>query len=138
LEDRIKRLQGGSVWQEGENRRRISNLGKRQHCIKRKGVADVKEGIDAEDSVWVEIRDCKNSKILVGCLYCDPRGKEEEEEFRRTCAKRRVLILGNEDVLLGRWKEWITSGISNQTIIIHYLHQRFGWWGEESAFQICR
>ena len=27
---------------------------------------DMKEGINVEDSVWVEIRDCKNSKILVG------------------------------------------------------------------------
>ena len=26
---------------------------------------DMKEGINVEDSVWVEIRDCKNSKILV-------------------------------------------------------------------------
>ena len=30
---------------------------------------DIKEGINVEDSVWVEIRDCKNSKILVGCFY---------------------------------------------------------------------
>ena len=27
---------------------------------------DVKEGINVEDSVWVEIRDCRNSKLLVG------------------------------------------------------------------------
>ena len=27
---------------------------------------DIKEGINVEDSVWVEIRDCRNSKILVG------------------------------------------------------------------------
>ena len=27
---------------------------------------DIKEGIDVEDSVWVEMRYCKNSKILVG------------------------------------------------------------------------
>ena len=29
--------------------------------------------------MWVEIRDCKNSKILVGCFYWAPGGKEEEE-----------------------------------------------------------
>ena len=29
---------------------------------------DIKEGINVEDCAWVEIRDCKNSKILVGCL----------------------------------------------------------------------
>ena len=26
--------------------------------------SDIKEGINVEDSVWVEIRDCNNSKIL--------------------------------------------------------------------------
>ena len=29
---------------------------------------DIKEGINVEDSVWVEIRDCKNSKTLEGCF----------------------------------------------------------------------
>ena len=42
---------------------------------------DIKEGIHVEDSVWVEIRDCKNSKILVGCFYRAPGVKEEEEEY---------------------------------------------------------
>ena len=40
---------------------------------------DIKEGINVEDSVWVEIRDCRNSKILVGCFYWASGGKEEEE-----------------------------------------------------------
>ena len=31
-----------------------------------------------------------------------------------------------KDVLLGGCKSWGTSGISRQTITIHYLHQRFG------------
>ena len=39
----------------------------------------MKEGINVEDSVWVEIRDCKNSKILVGCFYWALDVKEEEE-----------------------------------------------------------
>ncbi len=61
---------------------------------------DIKEGINVEDSVWVEIRDCKNSKILVGCFYRAPGGKEEEEggvheEFKRACGKGRVLIMGD-------------------------------------------
>ena len=29
---------------------------------------DIKEGINVEDSVWVEIRGCKNSNILVGWM----------------------------------------------------------------------
>ena len=28
--------------------------------------------------MWVEIRDCKNSKILVGCFYRTPGVKEED------------------------------------------------------------
>ena len=30
---------------------------------------DIMEGINVEDSVWVEIRDCKNNNIVVGCFY---------------------------------------------------------------------
>ena len=41
---------------------------------------DIKEGINVEDSVWVEISDCKNSKILVGCFFKAPGVNEEEEE----------------------------------------------------------
>ena len=40
---------------------------------------DIKEGINVEDTVWVEIRDCKNSKVLVGCFYNAPGVKGEEE-----------------------------------------------------------
>ena len=40
---------------------------------------DIKEGINVEDSVWVDISDCKNSKILIGCIYRAPGVKEEEE-----------------------------------------------------------
>ena len=52
------------------------------------GKVDMKEGINVEDSEWVEIRDCKNSKILVGCFCRAPGVKEEEEggvheEFKR-------------------------------------------------------
>ena len=59
---------------------------------------DMKEGINVEDSVWIEIRDFKNSKILVGCFYKAPGVKEEEdggvhEEFRRACGKGRVSII---------------------------------------------
>ena len=62
-------------------------------------MGDIKEGINVEDSVWGEIRDCKNSKILVGCFYRAPGGKEEEEggvheEFKRTCGKGRLLVMG--------------------------------------------
>ena len=32
-----------------------------------------------EESVWVEIRDCKNSKVLIGCFYRAPGVKEEED-----------------------------------------------------------
>ena len=61
---------------------------------------DIKEGINVEDSAWVENRDCKNSKILVGCFYRAPGGKEEEEggvheEFKRARGKGRVLIMGD-------------------------------------------
>jgi len=57
---------------------------------------DIKEGINVEDSVWVEIRDCKNSKILVGCFSKAPGVKEEEEggvheEFKRACGEGTVL-----------------------------------------------
>ena len=50
--------------------------------------------------MWVEIRDCKKSKILVGCFYKAPGVKEEEEggvheEFKRACDKGRVLIMGD-------------------------------------------
>ena len=60
---------------------------------------DIKEGINVEDSVCVEIRDCKNSKILVGCFYRALGVKEEEEggvheEFKRACGKGRVLMWG--------------------------------------------
>ena len=52
---------------------------------------DIKEGINVEDSVLVEIRDCKNSKILAGC-YRTLGVKEEEEagvheQFKRACGK---------------------------------------------------
>ncbi len=48
--------------------------------------------------MWVEIRDCKNSKILGGCFYKALGGKEEEEggvheEFKRACGKGIVLIM---------------------------------------------
>ena len=54
--------------------------------------SDIKEGINVEDSVWVEIRDCINSKILGGCFYSVLGVKEEEEggvheEFKRVCGK---------------------------------------------------
>ena len=42
---------------------------------------DIKEGLNVEDSVWVEIRDCKNSKILVGCferLWVGRKRRKEE------------------------------------------------------------
>ena len=39
--------------------------------------SDIKEKINVEDSVWVEIGDCKNSKILIGCFFRAPGGKEE-------------------------------------------------------------
>ena len=50
--------------------------------------------------MWVEIRNCKNGKILVGCFYRALGGKEEEEEgfceeFKRACGKGRVLIMGD-------------------------------------------
>ena len=61
---------------------------------------DIREGINVEDSVWVEIRDCKNSKILGGCFYMTLGVKEEEEggvhgEFKRACCKGRVLVVGD-------------------------------------------
>ena len=28
---------------------------------------DIKEGINVEDSVWVEIRDCKNNRVKIIC-----------------------------------------------------------------------
>ena len=37
------------------------------------------EGIIVEDSARVEIRDCKNSKILEGCFYRALGVKKEEE-----------------------------------------------------------
>ena len=58
---------------------------------------DIKEGNNVKNSVWVEIRDCNNSKILGGCFYRALGGKEEEErfhgEFKRACGKGRVLIM---------------------------------------------
>ena len=52
-----------------------------------------------EDSVRVAIRDCKNSKILVGYFYMAPGVKEEEEgvqeKFKRACGKGRVLFMGD-------------------------------------------
>ena len=61
---------------------------------------DIKEGLNVEDSVWVEIRDCKYSKILIGCFYRAMGVKEEEEggvheEFKRARGKGRVLIMGD-------------------------------------------
>ena len=40
----------------------------------------VEEGINVEDSVWVEIRDCKNSKILVGCFIGLRVGRKRRKE----------------------------------------------------------
>ena len=61
---------------------------------------DIKEGIHVEDSVRVEVRYCKNSKILEGCFYRAPGVEEKEEgavhdELKRACGKGRVLILGD-------------------------------------------
>ena len=69
---------------------------------------DNKEGIN-EESVWVEIRDCKNSKILEGCFYRAPGVKEEEEggvheELKRACGKGRVLIMGDFNL---PGKDWV-------------------------------
>ena len=52
------------------------------------------------DTAWLEIIDCKNSKILVGCFYRAPVVKEEEEggvhdEVKRACGRGRVLIMGD-------------------------------------------
>ena len=55
-------------------------------------------GIDPKDSLWIKIWDCKNSKVLVGCFYRAPGVREEQERggsepFRKTCAKRTVLMI---------------------------------------------
>ena len=49
--------------------------------------------------MWEEIRDCKNSKILVGCFYRALGVKEEEEggvhkEFKRACDKGKTIYFG--------------------------------------------
>ena len=53
--------------------------------------ADIKEGINVKDSVWVEIRDCKNSKILVGCFYRAPGGRKRRKEEYMKNSKGHVV-----------------------------------------------
>ena len=45
---------------------------------------DIMEGINVEDSLWVEIGDCKNSKILVGRFYKAPDVNEGRGGRRST------------------------------------------------------
>ena len=35
---------------------------------------DIEKGINVKDSVWMEIRDCRNGKILLSHLWESPRG----------------------------------------------------------------
>ena len=44
---------------------------------------DMKEGIDGEDSVCIDMRDWKNSKRLVGCYYRTPGAREKQEIWIR-------------------------------------------------------
>ena len=53
--------------------------------------SDIKEGINVEDYVWVEIRDCKNSKILEECFYRALGVKEEEKEEYMRNSKGHVV-----------------------------------------------
>ena len=39
----------------------------------------MKEKSNMEDSVWLEVRDCKNSEMLVG-LFCRASGVRKEQE----------------------------------------------------------
>ena len=64
--DRKERIVGVAIWVK-------DSIASRER-------GDIKEGINVEDSVWVEIGDCKNRKILGGCFYGALGGKEEEEE----------------------------------------------------------
>ena len=82
-----------------------------------------------EDSVWVEIRDCKNSKIVIGCFYKAPGVKEEEEggvheEFKRACvfffkrAKGRVLIMGDFNLPGIYWVQEQGKGRADEDFLV--------------------
>ena len=76
-----------------------------------------------EDSVWVEIRDCKNSKVRVGCFYKAPGVKEEEEEgeheeFKRACGKGRVLIMGDFNLPGIDWVEQQGKGRADEDFLV--------------------
>ena len=84
---------------------------------------DIKEGINVKDSVWIEIRDCRNSKILVGC-FCRALGvKEEEEEgvheeFKRACGKGRVLIMGDFNLPGIDWVQEQGKGRADEDFLV--------------------
>ena len=88
-------------------------------------MTDIKEGINVEVSVLVEIRDCKNSKILVGCFYSASGGKEEEEEeegvheeFKMTWGKGRVLILRDFNLSGIDWVQKQGKGRVDEDILV--------------------
>ena len=76
-----------------------------------------------EGYVWVEISDCKNSKIPVGCFYKAPDVKEEEEggvheEFKRACGKGRVLIMGDFNLPGIDWVEGQGKGRADEDFLV--------------------
>ena len=71
----------------------------------------------------VEIRDCKNSKILVGCFYKAPGVKEEEEggvheEFKRACGKGKVLIMGDFNLPGIYWVQEQGKGRADEDFLV--------------------
>ena len=69
------------------------NLGERQLRI----MNDIKEGINVEDSAWIEISECMDSKILEECISRDRGVREEQdkgvhEEHRKQVEKVECLL----------------------------------------------
>ena len=51
----------------------------RNDGIERGRMNEIKLETNVENFVWIEIRVCKNSEILVGCVYRAPGMRDEQE-----------------------------------------------------------
>ena len=61
-------LEGSNVYRCDRKERRGGEAIWVKDSIASRERGDIKEGINVEDSVWVESRDCKYSKILIRCF----------------------------------------------------------------------